>query len=77
MNLEIYNHCFVRVLGVEPGVLGGLKYGEFGWTSFPHLLLVSEIEKTFNIMFDHKAIAQLSSYENGLKLLRNYGIVLD
>lgn len=75
-NLEKYNEIFVRVLGARPEDLNE----EFtfqrvdSWDSVAHLSLISELEDTFDIMFDSEDILQYGSYLNGITILKKYGV---
>ncbi len=77
-NLEKYNQTFVRVFGVSEAVLGeGFTFRDVPqWDSVAHLSLISELEETFDVMFEAEDILHYGSYENGKKILERYGIAL-
>ena len=55
---------FAQVMGIAPDeVAPGLSPESCGaWTSLSHLMLVSEIESTFGIVFSSQEIQELTSY---------------
>ena len=75
-NLEKYNEIFVRVLGARSEDLNE----EFtfqrvdSWDSVAHLSLISELEDTFDIMFDSEDILHFESYDNGKRILDRMGV---
>ena len=75
-NLEKYNQVFVRVFGVSEGALGeAFTFRDVPqWDSVAHLSLISELEETFDVMFEAEDILHYGSYENGKKILERYGI---
>ena len=77
MNLNKYNECFKDVLGVEDSQLNGeLLFGKDNWNSLAHKELIATLEDTFDILFSTEDITHFGGYENGKKLLVNYGISL-
>ena len=77
-NLEKYNKVFVEVLNVGETALNE-KFTFKAvpqWDSVAHLNLISELEDTFEIMFDSDDILHYESYENGKKILRRMGVEL-
>lgn len=75
-NLERYNKIFVDVLGVKEAVLNDSFTFKAvpQWDSVAHLSLISELEDTFDIMFDSEDILYYGSYLNGIKILEKYGV---
>ena len=75
-NLEKYNRIFTQILGVKESVLNEnftFKAVE-QWDSVAHLSLISELEDTFDVMFESEDILHYGSYENGKKILEKYGV---
>ena len=75
-NLEKYNRIFMQILGVKESVLNEnftFKAVE-QWDSVAHLSLISELEDTFDVMFESEDILHYGSYENGKKILEKYGV---
>lgn len=77
-NLEKYNKIFVDVLGVNEKVLDeNFTFKAVPqWDSVAHLSLISELEDTFDVMFESEDILHYGSYENGKKILSKMGIVI-
>ena len=44
------------------------------WDSFTHLTLISELEETFNVMFESDDILHFGGYLNGMEILKRYGV---
>lgn len=75
-NLEKYNEIFKNVLGVDESVLNeSFTFKTVSqWDSVAHLSLISELEDTFDVMFESEDILHYESYENGKVILEKYGI---
>lgn len=77
-NLEKYNNAFVQVFGAKAEELN-INYGKETveeWDSVHQLSLISELEETFDIMFDPEDIMEMTSYAKGKELLKRYDIRL-
>ena len=77
-NLEKYNRIFIDVLGVSEDVLGeSFTFKDVPqWDSVAHLSLISELEDSFDVMFEPEDILHYGSYENGKKILERYGVII-
>ena len=75
-NLEKYNKIFVDALGVKEAALNdSFTFKNVPqWDSVAHLSLISELEDTFDVMFESEDILHYGSYENGKKILKKYGV---
>ena len=75
-NLEKYNEIFVRVLGARSEDLNeDFTFQRVdSWDSVAHLSLISELEDTFDIMFDSEDILHFESYDNGKRILDRMGV---
>ena len=75
-NLEKYNDVFMRILGVDPSVLDeNFTFHDVEcWDSVAHLSLISELEDTFDVMFESNDILHYGSYLNGIEILKRYGV---
>ncbi len=75
-NLEKYRDVFVRTLQVKPETLNeSFTFKSVDkWDSVAHLSLISELEDTFDVMFDSEDILHYGSYLNGMKILEKYGV---
>lgn len=75
-NLEKYNNVFKTVLGASENELNE-NYTFSGiarWDSVAHLSLITELEDTFDVMFESEDILHYGSYLNGIKILEKYGV---
>ena len=76
-NLEKYNKVFVDTFDVDEAELSGLRYqGIEAWDSVGHMELIAQLEDVFDIMFHTEDIEELSSYEDGKDILREYDVVI-
>lgn len=74
-NLDKYDKSFIETFGLEKDMLAGLKYQDIKeWDSVGHMNLIGEIEDAFNIELDIDDITDLSSYEEGKKILKRYKV---
>lgn len=75
-NIEKYDMIFTNVFGVNKAALNdSFTFKAVSqWDSVAHLSLISELEDAFDIMFGAEDILHYSSYENGKKILRKYGV---
>jgi len=73
-NLDLYEKSFNQALSLDklPKILERGKITT--WDSIGHMHLITEIEDTFEIMFDTEDIIGFTSYEKGKEILKNYGI---
>lgn len=71
-----YNAIFIKVFSAKAKDLNEdfsiLNIDK--WDSVAHMQLISEIEDTFDIMFDTDDIIGFLSYEKGLEILKKYDI---
>ncbi len=77
-NLEKYQDVFVRVLETTPDALNeNFTFSNVEqWDSVAHLNLISELEEAFDVLFESEDILHFGSYENGLLILKRYGVDL-
>lgn len=76
MNLQKYNEIFISLFDVDTDSLNeNFNFGVApGWDSLAHMELIAQIEDTFEIMLDTEDITHFGGYNNGIKILRKYGI---
>jgi acyl carrier protein len=75
-NLEKYNKIFIDLLDVQESELPVLKLKESpNWDSVGHIGLISNLEDTFDISLDVDDMFALTSYQEGLQILKKYNIV--
>lgn len=75
-NLEKYNKVFMDIFNVESAELNDnftFQSKEI-WDSMTHMSLITELEESFNIMFETDDIIHYGSYFNGIEILKKYGI---
>lgn len=76
-NIEKYNKAFIEAFDVSGNDLKELKYmSRKEWDSIGHMLLISILEETFDIMMDTDDIIDFSSYEKGKEILIKYNVML-
>jgi len=76
-NLDIYNKVFITSFKVKASQLDTLAYRSIsGWDSIGHVIMISALEKAFEISFDAKDIIDFSSYNKGKEILRKYNIYI-
>lgn len=75
-NLAQYKDIFCRIFGVSESALNEsfTFKGTAVWDSVSHLSLISELEDTFDVMFETEDILHYGSYLNGIEILKRYGI---
>ena len=78
-NLEKYKSVFVRVLGVPEEALNeSFTFKDVDlWDSVAHLNLISELEDTFDVLFESEDILHYGSFENGIRILTRYGVAFE
>ena len=76
--LDKYNQAFVEVFAVDPSVLNEsfTKDQVVGWDSVHQLNIVAILEESFDVMFEPEDIMELTSYEKGKEILKNYDVML-
>lgn len=78
-NLQRYNQVFINVFGVNENLLNEefTFKGTAVWDSVAHLSLITELEDTFDVMFESEDILHFESYDNGKRILGRLGIIID
>lgn len=76
MNLEKYKEIFKSVFGVKESDLNSeFVFGSVeSWNSLAHLTLISELEDAFDVLFETEDILHFGGYENGIRILKSYGV---
>ena len=76
MNLEKYKKVFKEALSIDDAKFSEkIKYNEIPeWDSIGHMTLISDLEKEFKISIETDDIVNLSSYKEGIKILKKYKI---
>jgi acyl carrier protein len=74
-NQEKYDKIFIENFKATPEQLPGLTYQSIpSWDSVGHMAMVAELEDAFDIMLEMDDIIDLSSYEEGKRILEKYDI---
>ena len=70
--IDKYNNAFIESFELSVDELSVLNYlGTELWDSVGHMTLISALEDTFDIMMETDDIIDLSSYENGIEILKS------
>lgn len=75
-NKEKYQQIFVSIFEVGVEELDNSFTFEkvASWDSMAHLMLIDELEKIFDIVFETDDILHFGGYMNGMEILKRYGI---
>jgi acyl carrier protein len=67
---------FIDALALSPDVdVESLSYrGIDEWDSVAHMMLVGEIESTFDVMLDTQDVIDMSSYSLAREILKKHGV---
>ena len=73
---EAYNRVFIESFDLDEKQLNNkLEYNSIkSWDSIGHMLMITELEDTFEIEFEMDDIINFSSYNKGMEILKKYGI---
>ena len=75
-NKEKYDKIMMENLKVTQDQLPGLKYrGISAWDSMAHMDIISDLEETFKIYMENLDVIKFNSYEKGMEILAQYGVV--
>ena len=77
-NKEKYQTIFIKSLSIdEKKFTENLKYNEIPeWDSIGHMTLISGLEEGFNISLETDDIVDFSSYNEGIKILKKYEVII-
>ena len=75
-NKEKYQIVFMTIFNVDAEELNDtFNFKDVDkWDSLTHLTLISELEYTFDVIFETDDILHFGGYENGMKILTRYGV---
>ncbi len=75
-NLEKYKQVFYEQFSLENGFdTEKIKMNSIvDWDSIGHMLLISALEDAFDIMFEAEDILALTSYSQGIEILKKYEV---
>ena len=74
--METYRRIFREIFQVEDSALGeGFTFQAVdAWDSMTHLTLISELEAAFDVLFETEDILHFGGFENGIRILKKYGV---
>jgi len=77
-NLQKLVSAFATALAIAPErVVDELAYNSIAeWDSTAHMLLIAELENSFNLMLDTDDIIDMSSVAKAKQILQKYQVVL-
>ncbi|MEC7689661.1 MAG: acyl carrier protein [Pseudomonadota bacterium] len=75
-NQEKLNHAFTTALQIPvEDITDELKYNTIPeWDSTAHMILIAELEDTFDVMLDTDDIIDMSSVGKSKLILQKYGV---
>ena len=78
-NNEKYKAVFREVFNVDDSQLNAAFTFQdvASWDSITHLTLISELEDTFDILFETDDILHFGGFINGKSILERYGIIFE
>jgi acyl carrier protein len=77
-NKETYKKTFIEALSIDKDkFIETIKYNDIEeWDSIGHMTLMSALEDVFKISIETDDIIEFSSYNEGIKILKKYDIVI-
>lgn len=75
-NKEKYINIFKNLFNVEETKLNDkFTFADVdNWDSLTHMSLISMLEDEFDVFFDTEDILNFGSFNNGINILRKYGV---
>ena len=74
-NSDIYTKAFIEAFEVEESEVPDLAYESVEvWDSVGHMVLMSILEDSFEIVFEMEDIIDFSDFVKGKELLEKYGV---
>ena len=75
MNNDKLISAFSEALGVNKEKINDeYSYGDQGWDSVAHMVLIAAIEEAFDIMIDTDDVIDMSSFAKAKTIITKYGI---
>ncbi len=66
---------FSKALGINKEIINDkYSYGDKGWDSVAHMVLIAAIEEAFDIMIDTDDVIDMSSFLKAKEIISKYGI---
>lgn len=78
MEMDRYNKVFMDVFDLKSAEeLSTLEYHKSEkWDSIGHMMLCAAMEDEFNVHFEGEDILDFQSYEEGISILKKYGVAI-
>lgn len=77
-NYDKYKDIMCEVLSLSPIDVEWAAYKESeAWSSLTHLILIERLEKEFECVFSREDIISFQSYDKGVDILKNKGLIDD
>jgi|TARA_B100001540_G_scaffold284486_1_gene276828 acyl carrier protein len=75
-NKENYKKTFIEALSIKQDQFNeNMKYNDISeWDSIGHMTLISALEEKFKISIETDDIINFSSFNEGKKILKKYGV---
>ena len=74
-SIEKYRAIFTKILDITSSIEEAeYKYSE-NWSSLNHIVLISEIEDEFDVVFSPEEIIEFQSYQKGLEILKRKNVI--
>lgn len=75
-NKENYKKTFIEALSIKEDQFNeNIKYNDISeWDSIGHMTLISALEEKFKILIETDDIINFSSFNEGTKILKKYGV---
>ena len=75
-NCEKYKNIFIEQFSLEEDFDAKTtkRYDVTDWDSVGHMMLITALEDSFDMMFEMEDILAFDTYENGIEILKKYGI---
>ena len=76
MSVDVVQRVFRDVLSLEGEIdWSSVKYQETeGWDSVAHMAIVADLEDNFEIMLEIDDVIDMSSFDETLRILKNYEV---
>ncbi len=71
-NIGKYKKIYLSIF--DSNNIEQFKYGDNGWDSAGHLILITEIEKEFDIHLEIEEILKFKSFNEGIEILKKHNI---